>query len=279
MQEVASARSNTSPLFDAGPSSRLDRFTDNVPADRLASVVHTDDNEDAELLETALSLSLSRSNEEAADASHLLDSPHHSSAGSNIDTYSVIEPDSRPGSSFTSRSHSPLVVDISESTVAFSFLTTIAASQQDLTAASLEQMEAEQSHAFERGASPTPTVRSLTETIDHVPVSRRESIASPSYIASSRAPSQAASSRPISPFSELGFASAHAPDNDVDYVSRSSSAAHGGLESDKDSQWSDLGEDSSDEDVAETVVLHEREQQDLRERRQRFFAATAPVTD
>ena len=290
MQEVSSPRSNAGLLFDAGPSSRLDKIhidTDTSTERYMDDNNNDKDNEDAELLETAKSLSLEYTDEPAVSEDALLNSPRSSLAGSNLDTYSVIEPDTRPGSSFTSRSQSPLIiVDASTSSivsVSSPFHTPLATSQQDLTAASLERMEAENSpNHNDRGlVSPTPTVRSLTGTMEAIPPSRQDSVVSPSYIASSRAPSQAGFSRPISPFSELGFASAHSSDDDVDYVSsRPNATIHGARESDKESQWSDLGEDSSDEEVIvpKAVGLDEREQQHLRERRQRFFAGTSSMT-
>ena len=283
MQEVSSTRSNAGVLFDAGPSSRLDKINVDPLADRF---IATDDNEEAELIETAKSLSLEYTDDAAISADDLLNSPRLSLAASNLDTYSVVEPDSRPGSSLTSRSQSPLIiVEASTSSVvsvSSPFHTPLATSQQDLPAASLRRMEAENSpRSNDRGiVSPTPTVRSLTGTIEDLPPSRQESVVSPSYIASSKAPSQVASSRPISPFSELGFASAHSSDNDTHYTyPRPHITTNRGGESDKESQWSDLGEESSDEEiiVPRAVGLDEKEQQDLRQRRQRFFAGTSPV--
>lgn len=302
MQEVSSlSKSNRSILFDAGPSSRLDALAFDAtlqaaPAGRLSPLPYKADNydEDDELLEIAKELSLQ---DQYITSEDLLHSPHSSIAGSGTldDAYSVIEPDSRPGST------SPLVVDVSSlssSSAALntSFYTPVAASPPHLTAASLQQIEAEHytSNNDIRASSPTPTIRSLTGTLDGIsPALEQASAISPSYIdnASIQAPpSQTSSSRPISPFSELGVASAHSSDNDIDYTSpRLNSTAVGtngksaGVESDIESQWSDLGDDSSsDGDIAadeRARGLDEREEQDLRERRQRFFASRASMTN
>lgn len=262
MQEVSSHKLNASTLFDAGPSSRLDTFSDRGSDIGANPPMHTHgiaDDEDTELLETARSLSLTYRDGQVASDDDLMNSHNSTWSGSNLDAYSIIEPDSRPGSHSTSRSHSPLIVDIDPQPNEPSFHTPPAGSQQDLTAASLEQMQAEQASAGVRAASPTPTIRSMTRTLENDFLTQQRSEASPSYIADSRTPSQVASSssRAISPFSELENVSAVG-------------------ESDKESQWSDLGEDSSDEEENEgTAVtrLEEEEQQDLRDKRQRYFAA------
>lgn len=254
-------------LFDAGPSSRLDTIHYDLSSD-----VHTHNaSEDEELLETARSLSLSAEEIAFVKDGDLLNSPR-SSAGSALDTYSVIEPDSRPASRFTSRSQSPLVVDVSASSVSPSFHTPIVGSQQSLTAAVLEQAQLERESARStRAASPTPTLRSLTYETDNT----LRTHTSPSYASVSPAPSEASAtmlSRPISPFSEVGFVSAHSSDEDNE-ISRPGNVTQriGGAGSDRDSQWSDLGEDSSDEE-GDAKGLNARQQEELRHRRQRFFA-------
>lgn len=241
MQEVLSAsRSERGILSDAGPSSRLDTIIyDDTPSNsrRSSSVQPYVDAEDAELLETARSLSLTVEDNVYAQSEHedLLNSPR-SLDGSTLDAYSVIEPTSRSGSPLASRSQSPLIVDAPFSSIS-GFKTPSTHSQQDLTAAYLRQFEErEVSHQKTRAASPTPTIRSLTaKTLDNP-----SSHGSPSYVPSiSQAHSQPSSSRPISPFSEIGFISAHSSDSENE-VQRTESA------SDRESQWSDLGEDSSD---------------------------------
>lgn len=280
MQEVSSNRSNPSILFDAGPSSRLDTFSDLTSNHGVNSVVRAHDaadHEDAELLETARSLSLTPYDEETGISDDDLMNSHHSNVyGSNLDAYSVIEPDTRPASSFTSRSHSPLIIDIDSHLHESSFHTPLAASQQDLTAASLERMQTEQASLDNRVVSPTPTLRSMTRTLEDDTFSQPTSNISPSYIGDSKTPSQAASSRPISPFSEIGNMSTHSSDHAIDFLSRRPISALSERESDKQSQWSDLGEDSSDEEEAKEIRvarLEEEEQRSLRDKRQRYFAA------
>lgn len=270
MPSSSSRSTENALLFDAGPSSRLDT----IRYDLSSGVQTHNASEDEELLETARSLSLSAEEIAFVKDDDLLNSPR-SSAGSALDTYSVIEPDSRPPSRFTSRSQSPLVVDVSASSVSPSFHTPIAGSQQSLTAAVLEQAESERESARStRAASPTPTLRSYT----HDTEGTLHTHTSPSYVSESRAQSEAfgsSASRPISPFSEVGFISAHSSDEDNEMSRPGSVTQHlGGAGSDRDSQWSDLGEDSSDEE-GDAKGLNARQQEELRNKRQRFFAGNS----
>ncbi|KAK9897432.1 hypothetical protein P389DRAFT_195048 [Cystobasidium minutum MCA 4210] len=243
MQEVPGSGSRSSGngfIFDAGPSSRLDSIAYDPPAPHREQPATESD----ELLETARSLSLTEEELAFVKNEDLLHSPR-SSAGGMLQSYSVIEPDSRPASRFTPRSGSPLVVDVTSSIISESRTPPITGIQQDLTAESLQQAEAERRQAAStRAASPTPTLRS--HTADELMPSHNSS----SYVSASRAPSQASAShfRPISPFSEVGTVSAHSSDED-NAVTRPGAVLRGGG-SDIDSQWSDLGEDSSDEEDA-----------------------------